>query len=668
MRALLALLLVHALAGCALLREFSPAVVMQPMTQGEYIALQRGDLLTSGELSALTAQTLRVAGLEPATCAADSAACRQVIGDARGIIEERRLSALSELWLQRSLALQADAAAGEDARLQALMESARHAYGYLFFTARTPGERAFEDRQTQVRDWYNYAVQEASTLLFEHDARERGDLPDAGLAVDRLQHGGWTFVIDLSGMRRPRAESVPLELLPASSLSFEGLRNTWRRDGFGAELVAVMHDDPMTVQRDPALDATDAAPAGREGRRGRRPPVWSEMPSPGITVLFHFDGSDLEAVLATREVRISAHDPYADDSVELRGQRVPLAANFSAGYGLWLARSGFNRQSLRTLFGREQGIDRPHLYMMHRWDPQRRIILMLHGLASSPEAWVNVANEIQGDEVLRREFQVWQVYYPTNMPVALNHAAIRRLLARTLRHFDPEGSAPASRDMVLVGHSMGGLIGRLMVSSADDELWAWAEAGAASEPERFERMRPRMDAILRFEPVEGIRRAVFIATPHRGTTLAGDRLGRWLSRLVRLPLTVLENFGEILQLVPDAHAAGSGDASPLALPNSIDNLDRNDPFVRAAADLRLSGRVRTHSIIARLDPAVALEDSDDGLVPYPSAHLPGALSEKVITSGHSVQETALAILELRRILHQDVDEHRARASSAAPDP
>ena len=81
---------------------------------------------------------------------------------------------------------------------------------------------------------------------------------------------------------------------------------------------------------------------------------------------------------------------------------------------------------------------------------------MLHGLASSPEAWVELANEILGDEALRQHYQIWQVYYPTNMPVALNHAMIRRALGETLTHFDPSGQAPASSDLVLVGHSMGG--------------------------------------------------------------------------------------------------------------------------------------------------------------------------------------------------------------------
>ncbi|MGF6416155.1 hypothetical protein [Paraburkholderia sp. MM5482-R1] len=89
--------------------------------------------------------------------------------------------------------------------------------------------------------------------------------------------------------------------------------------------------------------------------------------------------------------------------------------------------------------------------MMQPFDPNRRIILMLHGLASSPEAWVNVANDIQGDEVLRQHFQVWQVYYPTNVPILVNLARIRRATQQTLAHFDPDGTAPASHGMVLIG-------------------------------------------------------------------------------------------------------------------------------------------------------------------------------------------------------------------------
>ncbi|MCL7714140.1 esterase/lipase family protein [Stenotrophomonas mori] len=656
-RLLAAATLALSLGGCAVLSQFAPAVELESMTPGEYIAQQRGDLLTTGRLSALTQQTIRVAGLETEGCAASRLDCIRAMEAATGLADERRLSALSELWLQQAM-LSGEAATDDDARLQAWMEAARHAYAYLFFSGRPPEQRVFEDRQTQVRDWYNQAVQEATTLLFEGDRPWVPETSPAETApLGRLQRAGWVFRIDLSSVRLPEGVTVPEELLSASSLSFKGLHNTWRRNGFGAELVAVMGEDPVT-------SAAPAAPAG-DGKQARhRRPAWSEMPSPGMTVLFHFRGHDLAELLAQQDVRVSVHDPYVQDSIELHGYRVPLAANFTAGYGLWLARSGFNRQSLRTLFGRGRSIDRPHLYMMQPYDPERRIILMLHGLASSPEAWVNVANEIQGDDELRRNFQIWQVYYPTNMPVVVNHFAIRRLVARTLANFDPDGRAPASRDMVLVGHSMGGVIGRLMVSSADEQLWTWADEAYPAEMRRLERFRPRLDPVLRFEPMPQIERAVFIATPHRGTAVAGNRLGRWISRLVRLPLTLLENFAEILQVMPEALAEQDTTTSR-PLPNSIDNLDANDPFVRVAADLPMSPAVRYHSIIAQLDASQPLDRSDDGLVPYRSAHLAGAVSEKVIVSGHSVQETAPAILELRRILHQDLEAMGGRAPQGA---
>jgi pimeloyl-ACP methyl ester carboxylesterase len=220
----------------------------------------------------------------------------------------------------------------------------------------------------------------------------------------------------------------------------------------------------------------------------------------------------------------------------LRGQRAPLAANFTAGYGVWLARANFNRQSLRSLLGREGGIDRPHVYLMQPYDPNRRIIVMLHGLASSPEAWVELANEILGDEALRQHYQIWQVYYPTNMPVALNHAMIRRALGDTLTHFDPSGQAPASSDLVLVGHSMGGVIARLMVSSTDQSLVQAADHSRLT-PQQIR----RIDPMLRFEPFPNVSSAIFIAAPHRGTSVAGGRLGRWMAGFIRFPLRCSKN-------------------------------------------------------------------------------------------------------------------------------
>src|SRR5690606_15030902 len=398
-RVLLAALCLCLLGGCAILKEFAPRVEARTLGPGEYIAIKRGDVLTSGALSAGTRETIGVAALDDGPCATPpAAACMPALAQARGMPAERRLAALAELWTQAAMALAPDGVAPtSDAQLEAWLEAARHAYAYLFFSERAPGERAFEDRQTQVRDYYNYAVQQAAIGMFARWQAERAASPggDAGLP---LEMAGWTIRSDMSGVRMPQGVDMPKELVPASALDFSGLRSIYRRDGFGAEMVAVMADDPVTSAAG-AGDAADAGDDRDEGRRrGPRAPEVSEMPSPALTLLIRFPGDDRAAVLATRELLVSGHDPYEEQAIHLHGLDVPLAANYSAGYGLWLARSGFARQSLRTLFGREQGITRPHLYLMQPFDPDRRILLLVHGLASSPEAWVNLANEIMGDE------------------------------------------------------------------------------------------------------------------------------------------------------------------------------------------------------------------------------------------------------------------------------
>ncbi|WP_272888770.1 esterase/lipase family protein [Stutzerimonas stutzeri] len=524
----------------------------------------------------------------------------------------------------------------EELRVDAYLESARYAYAYLFFTARSTGLRALEDRQTQVRDYYNFAVQEALTLLFE---LYRGKPPQSETADGRfrLQLARWTVSGTMQEVRLAEGRQLPQELIPAASLSFAGLRNQYRRDGLGAELVAVTRKRVVTGQSD------------------RLP--WSETPFPAISTVIRFPGETLEEVLATRTADITGYDPYRTTHFEVAGQSVPLAANFTSGYGLWLARSGFARQSLATLVGRGEVLEAPHLYLLQPYDPERQIIIMLHGLASSPEAWINVANEVLGDEALRNNYQIWQVYYPTNLPIALNNKAIRETIEQTLAYFDPQGTAVASRDIVLVGHSMGGVLSRLLVSSTQERLWSSVTAQYQMSGKRLEKARASLGPYLHFEPLPQVSRAVFVAAPHRGTPFAENRLSRWASGLVKLPVSVLGRLNELAQVLVDPNSA-----APVALTrglNSIDNLSDRDPFVKAAAELPISPRVRYHSIIGNHTPELSLTSTNDGVVPYASVHLPGAQSEKVISSWHSVQETPEAIIEIRRILQQHLVEKEA---------
>lgn len=642
------LLLTLLSSGCAVLGPFAPAVDVRTVTPSQYITAKRGDILTTRRRSASTVETLRVAGLDDGCRVEPSQACLEALSKASGLLDERRLLALAELSLQQAMSLQSRSDP-HDARLEAWLEVARFSYAYLFFSERTAGERAFEDRQTQARDYYNLAVQEATVAMFGKQTRGRADFDRSGV----MHLSNWMVRADLSGLRRSDRPEVPKELVPAASLSFPGLRSVYRRDGFGAELVTVL-DDPAPRLSDDEPEETDQSP-------GRPAPVWSQMPSPTVTVLIRFPGETLAQVLATSELVVAAYDPYQVARVKVHAQDVPLAANFTAGYGLWLARSGFSRQSIRSLLGSELGIDRPHLYLMQPYDPNKRILLMVHGLASSPEAWVNVANELMGDEKLRQHYQIWQFYYPTNMPIGLNHEAIRQTLDDAMRNFDPGDSNRASRGMVIVGHSMGGIIARLMVSSSGDALWDSLVAGKVHDKARLDLIRRRTARILRFEPLPHVDRAVFIAAPHRGTDLAGSRLGRWIGRMVRMPLATLERFSDI---IPDLTPGTDRASRRTSIPTSIDNLDKSDAFVRAAADLPISTRVHYHSIIAQRRPAVPLDASDDGLVPYWSSHLEGAASEKIVHAGHSVQEAPQAVMELKRILHLDISE-RASSGTAA---
>ena len=600
------------LSGCA-------AVTVSAISPADYLQQRRGDILTTGKLSAAASEVLRIIGSDIAACEANAGSCRADLARSDLLSDEQRLATLSELWLESALAEEKQGGHASAELLAAWLESARYAYAYLFYTARTPGQRAFEERQTQIRDYYNYAVQKAVGNLFRHRGEYR---PDGHV----IRVAGWQIDSELSALRLPEDGTLPEELLPATSLSFSGLRNVYRRDGFGADLVAVM----------PRPGAS----------KGEYVP-YQETRFPVVTALIRFDGNSLQEVLATQQLMVMLVDPTRSDSTRMAGQELPVAANFTAGYGLWLARSGFGVQALRTLFGRADGISRPQVHLMQPYDPNKRTIVMLHGLASSPEAWINVANELMGDEQLRRRYQIWQVYYPSNAPLAANNVAIRQALAATLAHFDPSARAIAANDMVLIGHSMGGVLARLMVSDASNTLLDAITEEYHLKGQKAEKVRAGLAPYLNFTAMPQVNRAIFIAAPHRGTSFANHKVARWIANLVTLPINMLEQLSD---------AAGSlaqldtGSSEPLRIPNSIDNLSDKDPFVRLVADLPISPKVRYYSIMGNDTPDLPLAESSDGVVPYASAHLDGALSEKVIPSWHSVQESPQAILEIRRIL------------------
>lgn len=626
------------LSGCAMVHA-------KKQDNSQYIDAIRSDVLSTGKLSADARATLQSGGIELKACQAKVGLCTARLDFVLQADVERRLSAESELWLAEAMKLaKQKETRGGGVEADAWLEAARHAYAYLFYTQRKSSERAFENRQTQVRDYYNYAVQQVVSLLFRRKQ---------GRADDEFSFGSWSFRSHLQGYRLPGGATTLLDVIPASSLKLEGIRSVYRRDGFGAELVTEV--SPLEVGA-PSTTTDAKVPTSTPLLRKRvELASFSEIPFAPATVLLRFDGDALDDILRTHVAHIVAFDPArGDNEADIAGQRVPLAANFTAALGLWLARSGFATQSLRSLLGKERGIDAAHLYLMQPFDPDKRVIVLLHGLASSPEAWVNVANEILGDEQLRAHYQIWQVYYPTNLPIAVNRSELDNLIEQTLRHFDPKGDKAASRHMVLIGHSMGGVIARLLVSDSGESVWNALMADRKLTGERGQRVRATLGPLLHFEPLPQVDRVVFIASPQRGTPVAGGRLARFVAGLIKLPFTLLENFGEAMRDLAGADEE-AGKVGKTNVPTSIDNLRDTDPFIKAVADLPISPKVKYHDIIGNdSKPGVALEDSSDGVVPYCSSHLDGAQSELVLKSWHDVQENPKAILEVRRILHEQM--------------
>ena len=608
------------LSGCA-------GVKVSTLDTEQYMELRRGDVLTRGELSSYTGSALQVLGLDRETCEDDGEPCRAALYSSDGMSQERRLSALSEMWLYEAM-LREKQKAGTAAISAAYLESARFAYAYLFHSERPMSLRTLEERPTQVRDYYNFSVQQALSRIFE----ERLSSASPDRKESTISISGWKLRVKVNGTEGGRLGILPEAILPASELSFEGLRNQYRRDGLGAEMVAVLPDSP------------------------KKETVWSEMRYPALSAIIDFPGGRLEEVLHTQEADLHIYDPFSTERISIGGSHVPLAGNFTSGYGLWLAKSDFATQSLGTLFGLEMllgggdMLEAPHVYLMQPYQPQKKTVIMIHGLASSPEAWINVANEIMGDETLSREYQIWQVYYPTSFPIALNNAAIRKAVTQTIHALDPEGRNPASQDILLIGHSMGGILSRLMVSSSGDELWnAMLEKRKLSK-EVQEKVKEKMHDYIFFEPLPQVGRAVFIAAPHRGTPFADMSIARFIAGLVTLPVKVVNGIIEpaVTLIAPEL----KGKKQPI---NGIANLSAKDDFIVRSAALPISPSVPFHSIIGNDTPDVPLAESSDGIVPYSSSHLEGATSEKVIQSGHSVQETPQAILEIRRIMHEHLE-------------
>ena len=231
-------------------------------------------------------------------------------------------------------------------------------------------------------------------------------------------------------------------------------------------------------------------------------------------------------------------------------------------------------------------------------------------------------------------------------PILYSAHLLRQELSAARVRLDPEGTDPAFDRMILVGHSMGGLLAKMMAQDSRSHLWELR----SRQP--FEKLvgppedRDLLRQVVFFEPRPEVRRLIFIATPHRGSRLDGGIIRRVGGHLCGLPDPLDQVHQRLLA------SNGLSFFTPMLrrrLPTSIDQLAWEHPELQALVALGIDPGVTYHSILADLrDPPLA--GGTDGVVPYASAHLDGASSELLVHGGHLCQADPLVIREVGRIL------------------
>ncbi|MGB9157699.1 MAG: alpha/beta fold hydrolase, partial [Chthoniobacterales bacterium] len=210
---------------------------------------------------------------------------------------------------------------------------------------------------------------------------------------------------------------------------------------------------------------------------------------------------------------------------------------------------------------------------------------------------------------------------------------------------------PNHKRVVLIGHSMGGMICRLMITDAGDKIWRDFFGTSPAKTPLQSDGRKLLEESLVFNHRPDVQRAIFISTPHRGSTFASGWIGRIGSGLVRTPQLFTPIYQEMKPLLVDDPTA----ATFKRMPNSVDTLEPNDRVVLAVNKLPITPGIPYHSIMGDRGRGDT-PNSSDGIVPYWSSHLEGAKSELIVNSDHGAQYNPQAIAEVRRILRVNLGE------------
>jgi len=500
------------------------------------------------------------------------------------------------------------------------LAAAVYAYAFLFpeGTGQTPGR--FDPRLRIAADLYNWAL----TAGF---ASEDGSevIPRGG--TFKLPFGQIEVAFNPAALRAGDRELY--RFIPSEELKVHGLAMRYRWPGLGAPLAA----------------STRPIDASRPGRDLLAPRL--QVP---VTALLRIPGARQalvqgRALTATLELYLA----WDEESVSIAGERVPLENDPTAALALTFTGVPIMELEFFGFLGRLTGVaqQRPPLVSTSPYHPGLIPVVFVHGTASSPVRWAEMYNRLLADPEIRSRFQFWFFQYDSGAPVALSSLHLREALTGAVARLDPEGKDPALRRMVLIGHSQGGLLVKMQAISTGDRLWNAASRKPLEELELSDATRNLLRRGMFVEPLPEVARVVFICTPHRGSFVAGHQIIANLVRRFLIQPFALAGVAAEIDRNRDALVPG------VFVPSAVDNMSPQHHFIRALQEIPVAPSITAHSIIA-VEGDGPVEQGDDGVVAYSSAHIDGVESELVVRSSHSTQGRPETIEEVRRILREHV--------------
>ncbi|MBS0207583.1 MAG: alpha/beta fold hydrolase [Planctomycetes bacterium] len=508
--------------------------------------------------------------------------------------------------------------------------SVAYSYLYLFDTRFASLRNPYDPQFRGACELYNGAL-EATLRL----AKKQGSLMPGRTHHIETAWQKFDVTVALSSQTW-KSEDIE-EIKFASDFEVTGLTNQFRAYGLGVPLIAV-RKRPET-----------------KGDQEKYYPEGMTFPLTAFMRLLPDENCNELRPGARHRALLELYDPMEAAKVAVGQNQVPLESDLSTPLAYFLNQNKkLNDLATYGLLRPDKEGNLTGLYMLQPYQPGKIPVVMVHGLWSSPLTWTEMFNDLRSVPELRDNYQIWFYLYPTGEPFWNSATRCRRDLAAVRKQFDPERREPAFDQMVMVGHSMGGLVSKLQTINSQDSFWKIESDQPFDVVKASFEEKEQLAEMFFFQANPSVRRLITIATPHRGSSFANDTTRYLAQKFISLPRSLVP------EKVVTQNPGVFRDTTLVSVKTSLDSLDPRSPVLPVMLQSDQPPWVKSHNIVGMVPErglAGKFAGEGDGVVAFKSAHLERVNSEIVVPSDHmNVHRHPLAVLEVRRILLEHLRE------------